>query len=105
MVFYSLVTTESTIQIEADRQLKGKVLTVYQAAMRTFTAIIATKIIENHGEKPSENWLNKESYPFHKFLHQLTATTNATKEKSIAIQRLTDLRLLFCYQLHTQELR
>jgi hypothetical protein len=34
--------------LEADQQLQDKVLTVYHAAMHTFAATIAVKIIENH---------------------------------------------------------
>jgi hypothetical protein len=34
--------------LEADQQLQDKVLTVYHAAMHTFSATPATKIIENH---------------------------------------------------------
>jgi hypothetical protein len=34
--------------LEEDQQLQDKVLTVYHAAMHTFAATPATKIIENH---------------------------------------------------------
>jgi hypothetical protein len=37
--------------LEADQQLQDKVLTVYHAAMHTFSATAATKIIENQNGK------------------------------------------------------